>query len=133
MNLYEATLSPDLELAAARVPEPRGPRGGKVSQRPALRAYADNKVVSASVPSTSHSRQRRRSGRGRPEVDTALVEASAQSSSCILTSTPAASTPQAIDEDPEVGEAVAGIGVARIAPEGNVSTVSACSLLCALS
>ncbi len=119
MNLYEATLSPELDalkLGSQTLALPADLR----TERPALRAYADAKVVVGMRP--EHLSLARDGAADRPvlAVETELVEA--LGSEQLLHFTIDASRIHApdVDEEKELGEAVAGIGVARIEPEGQI-------------
>jgi multiple sugar transport system ATP-binding protein len=118
MNLYEATLAPDqssCQLGSQTLTLPAAVR----SQRAGLGAYAGRKVVVGIRP--EHLALAGSTGGGAVlTVDTELVEA--LGSEQLLHFTIDASRVHApdIDEEKELGEAVAGIGVARIEPEGQI-------------
>ena len=121
MNLYEATAQPRPERAEARLPGARASRRARRHSVPALRAYADKKVVVGMRPEhLALANGDAAAGHTRASTPR-WSRRSAPNSSCTSTSTPGACTPPVIDEEAEVGEAVAGIGVARIAPDGHVS------------
>ncbi len=119
MNLYEATVSPDLtslELGSQTLELP----ASIVSQRPALRGYADKKVVVGIRP--EHLALANGATAGQTlSVDTALVEALGSEQLLHFNIDARRLHAPGIDEEAEVGEAVAGIGVARIAPDGRIS------------
>jgi multiple sugar transport system ATP-binding protein len=119
MNLYEATVSPDLtslELGSQTLELP----ASIVSQRPALRGYADKKVVVGIRP--EHLALANGVAAGHTlSVDTALVEALGSEQLLHFNIDARRLHAPGIDEEAEVGEAVAGIGVARIAPDGKIS------------
>ena len=119
MNLYEATVSPDLsslQLGSQTLAVP----AEIVSQRPALRGYADKKVVVGIRP--EHLTLANGAAAGQTlSVDTALVEALGSEQLLHFNVDARRLHAPGIDEEAEVGEAVAGIGVARIAPDGHVS------------
>ena len=119
MNLYEATVSPDLsslQLGSQTLAVP----AEIVSQRPALRGYADKKVVVGIRP--EHLTLANGAVAGQTlSVDTALVEALGSEQLLHFNVDARRLHAPGIDEEAEVGEAVAGIGVARIAPDGHVS------------
>ena len=119
MNLYEATLSPDLNslrLGSQTLALP----AEVAAQRPALRAYTDKKVVVGMRP--EHLSLANGDAAGRTlEVDTELVEALGSEQLLHFTIDARRLHAPGVDEEKEVGEPVAGIGVARIAPDGQVS------------
>ena len=118
MNLYEAAVSHDLgslTLGSQRIALPPSVR----TQRPALAAYADAKVVVGMRPEHLSLAHEAHDG-AVLAVDTELVEA--LGSEQLLHFKLDASRIHApdVDEEKEIGEAVAGIGVARIEPEGQI-------------
>jgi multiple sugar transport system ATP-binding protein len=119
MNLYEATVSPDLtslKLGSQALELP----ASIVAQRPALRGYADKKVVVGIRP--EHLALANGVAAGHTlSVDTALVEALGSEQLLHFNIDARRLHAPGIDEEAEVGEAVAGIGVARIAPDGKIS------------
>jgi multiple sugar transport system ATP-binding protein len=118
MNLYEATLAPDqssCKLGSQTLTLPASVRSGRAG----LAAYAGRKVVIGMRP--EHLALAGGADDGAAlTVDTELVEA--LGSEQLLHFTIDASRVHApdIDEEKELGEAVAGIGVARIEPEGQI-------------
>ena len=118
MNLYEATVSHDLtslRLGSQTLALPPAVS----AKRPAVAAYADAKVVVGMRP--EHLSLAREAADGAAlAVDTELVEA--LGSEQLLHFKLDASRIHApdVDEEKEIGEAVAGIGVARIEPEGQI-------------
>jgi len=119
MNLYEATLSPDLDalrLGSQTLALP----AELAAQRPALRSYADRKVVVGIRP--EHLALANGDAAGKTlSVDTALVEALGSEQLLHFTIDARRLHAPGVDEETELGEAVAGIGVARIAPDGRLS------------
>ncbi len=120
MNLYEATLSPD--LSALRLGSQALALPADVAvKRPALRAYADKKVVVGMRPEHLALRNGGAAAGQTLSVDTALVEALGSEQLLHFNIDARRLHAPGIDEEAEVGEAVAGIGVARISPDGHVS------------
>jgi multiple sugar transport system ATP-binding protein len=119
MNLYEANVSSDLgelRLGSQSVALP----GGLVAQRPALRAYADRTVVVGLRP--EHLALPADGGAGPAiAVDTELVEALGSEQLLHFKLDARRIHAPGVDEEKEVGEAVAGIGVARIGPEARIA------------
>jgi multiple sugar transport system ATP-binding protein len=119
MNLYEANVSSDLgelRLGSQSVALP----GGLVAQRPALRAYADRTVVVGLRP--EHLAPPADGGAGPAiAVDTELVEALGSEQLLHFKLDARRIHAPGVDEEKEVGEAVAGIGVARIGPEARIA------------
>jgi multiple sugar transport system ATP-binding protein len=120
MNLYEATVSPDLsslKLGSQSLSLP----ASVTTQRPGLRAYADKTVVIGLRP--EHLSLAADGGAGGPvlAVDTELVEALGSEQLLHFKIDARRIHAPGVDEEKEVGEAVLGIGVARIAPEGRVA------------
>jgi multiple sugar transport system ATP-binding protein len=117
MNLYEANVSSDLgelRLGSQSVALP----GGLVAQRPALRAYADRTVVLR----PEHLALPADGGAGPAiAVDTELVEALGSEQLLHFKLDARRIHAPGVDEEKEVGEAVAGIGVARIGPEARIA------------
>jgi multiple sugar transport system ATP-binding protein len=120
MNLYEATLSPDLsslKLGSQTLSLP----ATVAAQRPALRAYADKTVVVGLRPEhLSLATEGGADGRVLA-VDTELVEALGSEQLLHFKIDARRIHAPGVDEEKEVGEAVLGIGVARIAPDGRVA------------
>jgi multiple sugar transport system ATP-binding protein len=119
MNLYEATVSPDigaLKLGSQSVALPVG----LASQRPALRGYADKTVVVGLRP--EHLALPADGSPDRPVlgVDTELVEALGSEQLLHFKIDARRIHAPGVDEEKEIGEAVAGIGVARIGPEARI-------------
>jgi multiple sugar transport system ATP-binding protein len=120
MNLYAATVSPDLnslKLGSQTLALP----AGIVSQRPALAAYAGKEVVVGIRPENLSL-----AGDGATDerilaVDTALVEALGSEQLLHFTIDAARLHAPGVDEERELGKAVAGIGVARIEPDGKIN------------
>jgi multiple sugar transport system ATP-binding protein len=120
MNLYEATISPDLsslKLGSQSLSLP----ATVTAQRPGLRAYADKTVVVGLRP--EHLSLAADGGAGGQvlAVDTELVEALGSEQLLHFKIDARRIHAPGVDEEKEVGEAVLGIGVARIAPEGRVA------------
>ncbi len=119
MNLYAAAASPDLtslKLGSQTLALP----ADIATQRPALRGYADKKVVVGIRP--EHLALANGAAAGQTlSVDTALVEALGSEQLLHFNIDAQRLHAPGIDEEAELGEAVAGIGVARIAPEGKIS------------
>jgi multiple sugar transport system ATP-binding protein len=119
MNLYEATVSPDLsslKLGSQTLALP----ADIATQRPALRAYADKKVVVGIRPEHLALADGGDDAGHTLSVDTALVEALGSEQLLHFNVDARRLHAPGIDEEAEVGEAVAGIGVARIAPDGHI-------------
>jgi multiple sugar transport system ATP-binding protein len=120
MNLYAATVSPDLsslKLGSQTLALP----AGLVSQRPALAAYAGKEVVVGIRPENLSL-----AGDGDADerilaVDNELVEALGSEQLLHFTIDAARLHAPGVDEERELGKAVAGIGVARIEPDGQIS------------
>jgi multiple sugar transport system ATP-binding protein len=119
MNLYEARVSPDLnelKLGSQTVPLP----GNLASERPALRGYADKTVVVGLRP--EHLGLPGEGARGPAlGVDIELVEALGSEQLLHFTLDARRIHAPGVDDEKEIGEAVAGIGVARIGPEARVA------------
>jgi len=120
MNLYEATISSDLgelKLGSQSVALPTG----LASQRPALRGYADKTVVVGLRP--EHLALPTGGSPGAPvlAVDTELVEALGSEQLLHFKLDARRIHAPGVDEEKEVGQAVAGIGVARIGPEARIA------------
>ncbi len=118
MNLYEATLAPDLgslKLGTQTLTLPAAVH----TRRAGLAAYAGKKLVVGIRPENLALAAGVDDG-AVLAVDTELVEA--LGSEQLLHFTIDASRIHApdVDEEKELGEAVAGIGVARIEPEGQI-------------
>jgi multiple sugar transport system ATP-binding protein len=119
MNLYEATVSADLgtlKLGSQSVALP----AGLATQRPALRGYADKTVVVGLRP--EHLALPAEGSPGGPAlaVDTELVEALGSEQLLHFKIDARRVHAPGFDEEKEVGEAVAGIGVARVGPEARI-------------
>jgi multiple sugar transport system ATP-binding protein len=119
MNLYEATVSADLgalKLGSQTVALP----AGLAIQRPALRAYADKNIVVGLRP--EHLALPAQGSPAGPAlaVDTELVEALGSEQLLHFKIDARRIHASGVDEEKEVGEAVAGIGVARIGPEARI-------------
>jgi multiple sugar transport system ATP-binding protein len=116
MNLYAATVSPDLsslKLGSQTLALP--------AQRPALAAYAGKEVVVGIRPENLSL-----AGDGDADerilaVDNELVEALGSEQLLHFTIDAARLHAPGVDEERELGKAVAGIGVARIEPDGQIS------------
>jgi multiple sugar transport system ATP-binding protein len=120
MNLYEATVSADLgalKLGSQAVALP----AGLATQRPALRAYAEKNVVVGLRP--EHLALPAQGSPAGPAlaVDTELVEALGSEQLLHFKIDARRIHASGVDEEKEVGEAVAGIGVARIGPEARIA------------
>jgi multiple sugar transport system ATP-binding protein len=120
MNLYEATVSADLsslKLGSQGLALP----AGLASQRPALAAYAQKQVVVGIRPENlSLARDGATDGQ-LLAVDTELVEALGSEQLLHFKIDAARLHAPGVDEERELGKAVAGIGVARIEPDGQIS------------
>jgi multiple sugar transport system ATP-binding protein len=120
MNLYEATVSSDLgalKLGSQSIAVP----AGLVSQRPALRTYADKTVVVGLRPEHLSLPTDGGAVSQALAVDTELVEALGSEQLLHFKIDARRIHAPGVDEEKEVGEAVAGIGVARIGPEARIS------------
>jgi multiple sugar transport system ATP-binding protein len=120
MNLYEATLSPDLsslKLGSQSLALP----ATVAAQRPALRGYADKTVVVGLRPEHLSLATEGAAGGQVLAVDTELVEALGSEQLLHFKIDARRIQAPGVDEEKEVGEAVLGIGVARIAPDGRVA------------
>jgi multiple sugar transport system ATP-binding protein len=120
MNLYEATVNPDLnslKLGSQKLALP----AGLVSQRPALATYADKKVVVGIRPENLSLAGGGEADEAILAVDTELVEALGSEQLLHFTIDAARLHAPGVDEERELGKAVAGIGVARIEPDGQIS------------
>jgi len=118
MNLYEATVSPDIDALKLGSQSLALPAGLK-SQRPALAAYGDRKVVVGIRPehlSVAHNGDTA----DVLAVDTELVEALGSEHLLHFNIDARRIHAPGMDEEQEFSEAVAGIGVARIDPEGQI-------------
>jgi multiple sugar transport system ATP-binding protein len=120
MNLYEATVSADLgalKLGSQAVALP----AGLATQHPALRAYAEKNVVVGLRP--EHLALPAQGSPAGPAlaVDTELVEALGSEQLLHFKIDARRIHASGVDEEKEVGEAVAGIGVARIGPEARIA------------
>ncbi len=118
MNLYEATLSSDLSSLKLGSQSLALPAGVK-SERPGLSAYSGSKVVVGIRPEHL-SLEHGAGGREVLTVDTELVEALGSEQLLHFTIDAARIQTQGVDEEKEIGELAAGIGVARIEPEGQI-------------
>ncbi len=119
MNLYEATVSPNLDAITLGTQSLALPEGVR-AKRPGLRAYGDQKVVVGIRPenlSLAH-------GGGGDDrvlaVDTELVEALGSEQLLHFNLDARRIHAPGVEDADEVSEAVAGIGVARIEPEGQI-------------
>jgi multiple sugar transport system ATP-binding protein len=120
MNLYEATLNPDLsslKLGSQSLSLP----AAVPAQRPALRAYADKAVVVGLRPEHLSLASDGGASGQLLTVDTELVEALGSEQLLHFKIDARRIHAPGVDEEKEVGEAVLGIGVARIAPDGRVA------------
>jgi multiple sugar transport system ATP-binding protein len=120
MNLYEATISPDLgafKLGSQSVALPPG----LAAQRPALRGYADKTVVVGLRPEHLALPAEGSSGAPALAVDTELVEALGSEQLLHFKLDARRIHAPGVDEEKEIGEAVAGIGVARVGPEARIA------------
>jgi multiple sugar transport system ATP-binding protein len=120
MNLYEATLSPDLsslKLGSQSLSLP----ATVAAQRPGLRAYADKTVVVGLRPEHLSLATDGGAGGRVLAVDTELVEALGSEQLLHFKIDARRIHAPGVDEEKDVGEAVLGIGVARIAPDGRVA------------
>jgi multiple sugar transport system ATP-binding protein len=120
MNLYAATVSPDLsslKLGSQTLALP----AGIVSQRPALAAYAGKEVVVGIRPENLSLAGDDATEERILAVDTALVEALGSEQLLHFTIDAARLHAPGVDEERELGKAVAGIGVARIEPDGKIN------------
>ncbi len=119
MNLYEAAVSADLTLLRLGSQTLALPPAVRAA-RPALGAYADAKVVVGMRPENLSV-----AVAGTPEgsmlaVDTELVEALGSEQLLHFKLDARRIHASGVDEEREVGEAAAGIGVARIEPDGQI-------------
>jgi multiple sugar transport system ATP-binding protein len=118
MNLYEATVSPDLDALKLGSQSLVLPAAVK-AKRPGLSAYADRKVVVGIRPehlSVAHNGD----FANVLAVDTELVEALGSEQLLHFNVDARRIHAPGMDEEQEFSEAVAGIGVARIDPEGQI-------------
>jgi multiple sugar transport system ATP-binding protein len=119
MNLYEATVSTGLDalkLGSQSLALPATAR----AKRPALAAYADRKVVVGIRPENLSLIHDGADDHGALAVDTELVEALGAEQLLHFNIDARRIHAPGVDEEQEVSEAVAGIGVARIQPEGKI-------------
>ncbi|MGH2860276.1 MAG: ABC transporter ATP-binding protein [Solirubrobacteraceae bacterium] len=119
MNLYEATVSPDvgsLKLGSQTLVLPAGVR----TARPGLSAYADAKVAVGMRPENLALAHGAASDGAVLAVDTELVEALGSEQLLHFTIDAHRIHAPGVDEEREIGEVVAGIGVARVEPERQI-------------
>ncbi len=119
MNLYEATLAPDLGslgLGSQRLALPQELQRA----RPGLRAYGERRVVVGLRPEHLALAAGDAADGRTLAVDTELVEALGSEQLLHFSFDARRIYAPGVDEEREIGEAVAGIGVARIEPEGQL-------------
>jgi multiple sugar transport system ATP-binding protein len=120
MNLYGATISPDLsslKLGSQSLALP----ADLVSRRPALAAYAGKDVVVGIRPENLSLKGHDAANDQILAVDTELVEALGSEQLLHFTIDAPRLHAPGVDEEKELGEATAGIGVARIEPDGQIT------------
>jgi multiple sugar transport system ATP-binding protein len=120
MNLYEATVSAglsSLKLGSQDLALP----AGVASQRPALAAYVEKQVVVGIRPENLSLAAGDTTDGQILGVDTELVEALGSEQLLHFKIDAARLHAPGVDEERELGKAVAGIGVARIEPDGHTS------------
>jgi hypothetical protein len=120
MNLYAATVSPDLNSLKLGS-QTLALSDGLVSQRPALAAYAGKEIVAGIRPENLSLASDGAADERVLAVDTELVEALGSEQLLHFTIDAARLHAPGVDEERELGKAVAGIGVARIEPDGQIN------------
>ncbi len=119
MNLYEATMSTDLDSLKLGSQSLALPAGVK-AKRPGLSAYADRRVVVGIRPENLSIAHNGADAGDVLTVDTELVEALGSEQLLHFNIDARRIHTPGVDEEEEFSQAIAGIGVARIEPDGKI-------------